>query len=221
MRNCVGRFSAEPVIPGEIYGNLTIVSFDHKDKNGQYYVRCRCKCGREIVVRRTLLASGKQTSCGCLRVGVPVKKNDISIEGDIAKIYLENGVFAIIDSDDIGKVSPHYWRMQGRYVFSYTGGSLHKLILASDFMVDHRNGNTLDNRKHNLRECTAQQNAINRKLRSDNKTGATGVLERNGKYIAQIKMGDVNRSKTFSRFRDALEQRKIWEKELFGEWARS
>lgn len=220
MRDFLGRFSADTVVPGETYGNLTVISFNHKDKNGQYYVQCRCKCGKEIIVRRTLLTSGKQVSCGCLRRGMPTKKNEVSVNGDIAKIHLFGGRFALIDAEDVEKVSGHYWNMQGRYVGSYTAGPLHRFIMNGASMIDHKNGNTLDNRKCNLRECNQRQNAINRRLRTDNKTGFAGVSERNGKYIAQIKLGNIRKSKTFEYLEDALCQRKSWEKELFGEWAR-
>lgn len=220
MRNSMGRFSAEAIVLGETYGNLTIISFDYREKNGQYYVQCRCKCGKEIIVRKTLLTTGKQTSCGCIRRGVPVKKNKISINGDIAMIYLAGGQVALIDIEDVEKVSNHYWNIHERYVESYTAGPLHRFIMNCASMLDHKNGNTLDNRKYNLRECTYRQNSINRKIRTDNKTGYTGVSKRNGKYIAYIRLGDIRKSKTFECFEDALCQRKFWEKGLFGEWVR-
>ena len=41
--------------------------------------------------------------------------------------------------------------------------------------TDHINGYGLDNRKENLRVCTAQENHQNRRLRSDSSTGFKGV----------------------------------------------
>ena len=41
--------------------------------------------------------------------------------------------------------------------------------------VDHINGDTLDDRKCNLRICTSSENAINRKMNKNNTTGFRGV----------------------------------------------
>jgi len=55
-------------------------------------------------------------------------------------------------------------------------------------LVDHRNGNGLDNRRANLREATHAQNAQNRRMRSDNRSGFRGVswVRRDKKWRAAI-----------------------------------
>lgn len=53
--------------------------------------------------------------------------------------------------------------------------------------VDHRNGDSLDNRRANLRECTPQQNAHNRRPQRGAKVPFKGVsLRSNGTYQAAI-----------------------------------
>lgn len=41
--------------------------------------------------------------------------------------------------------------------------------------IDHRDGDPLNNRLSNLRQATRSQNAMNRRARSDNSSGCTGV----------------------------------------------
>jgi hypothetical protein len=40
---------------------------------------------------------------------------------------------------------------------------------------DHKNHNTLDNRRDNLRKCTRQQNLMNRRIQRNNTSGFKGV----------------------------------------------
>jgi hypothetical protein len=56
--------------------------------------------------------------------------------------------------------------------------------------VDHINGNTLDNRKENLRLCTHSENIKNQKLRSNNKSGYKGVYfcKNNQKWRSSIRV---------------------------------
>lgn len=56
-------------ISGNIYGKLTVVSFNRrcKDKKGKYkyYWNCVCSCGNTTIVRSDGLRGGTTTSCGC------------------------------------------------------------------------------------------------------------------------------------------------------------
>lgn len=82
---------------------------------------------------------------------------------------------------------PYPWRQTsngGRYLYGYFDGKaeyLHRLIFAYHHgflprMVDHINRNTKDNRIENLRPCTVAQNQYNSKRKSNNRSGAKGVV---------------------------------------------
>lgn len=88
---------------------------------------------------------------------------------DCAFVMLGHGRFALIDKEDVCRVSKHLWKSDGRYAKRGVGGRagkalyLHRFILdVKDGMdTDHINHIKIDNRKCNLRSCTTNQNAYN------------------------------------------------------------
>lgn len=103
-----------------------------------------------------------------------------------AFIKITRGAFTMIDPEDYDRVSKYKWNLCGRYVRGSVNGktiSLHRFILnySGKRVVDHKNGDGLDNRKSNLRICSVSRNVINSKVRSDNTSGYTGVLYEKGK----------------------------------------
>lgn len=62
---------------------------------------------------------------------------------------------------------------------------MHHAIMGK-VLVDHRNGDGLDNRDENLRRCSVQQNNQNRRRRSDNTSGFRGVCRRDGRWRVKI-----------------------------------
>lgn len=67
---------------------------------------------------------------------------------------------------------------------------LHRLIMKcpKNLVVDHINGNPLDNRKKNLRICTRLENSKNRKINKGIKY--KGVRMKNEKYEARIRVNN-------------------------------
>lgn len=107
----------------------------------------------------------------------------------MAKVPLHCGAFALVDECDLALVLKHKWRIQWAYsngrkirpqsVVTGSGGSavlLHRLLVGVEgLVVDHINGDPLDNRRANLRNCHPAQNAFNRRIHKNNSSGAKGV----------------------------------------------
>ena len=115
-------------------------------------------------------------------------------------VDLTNGGFALVDDDDLDLLDGVSWRhvREGLSIYAIAGRRLrmHRLILdAPDgVMVDHRNGNGLDNRRSNLRLCTNSQNQANRQKRSSGSAPYRGVTwhKQAGKWQAAVKVGGKN-----------------------------
>lgn len=129
--------------------------------------------------------------------------NNIILEKDYAKIELYNSKqkivgYCLIDIEDIKRCTLHKWRLWENTVV--TGNNINYPITQIDyfilnyntqieFVVDHINGNRLDNRKSNLRIIHQSENTYNRHFMSNNTTG--GILgiwydKSRNKYVAEI-----------------------------------
>lgn len=160
--------------------------------------------------------------------------NEVVRYDDYAEIVLYNQLcFEVarvkIDLDDIDLLSKYKWRMVSkRYAMTDVNKKKvfmhHKLIdVPEGMVVDHINGNGLDNRRSNLRCCTQADNTKNQKLRSTNKTGYTGVqwVESRGRWYVYIMVSYKNIFLgSYDNINDAIEARKIAEEKYFGEFAR-
>ena len=84
--------------------------------------------------------------------------------------------------------------------------------------VDHINGKILDNRFDNLRWVTRQENSVqNRKLQKNNKTGHTGISQKNDLFTAQLhtKRKCIHLG-TYNTLEEALKARREGEIKYFG-----
>jgi hypothetical protein len=102
------------------------------------------------------------------------------------EIQLSRGLVAVVDDEDFDWLSQSAWQAvpdshgDTFYARRRDGRRMHREIVHAKpgQLVDHRNGNGLDNRKYNLRLCSDSQNAMNQKVRYNNKTGFKGVSRR-------------------------------------------
>jgi hypothetical protein len=96
---------------------------------------------------------------------------------------------------------------------------MHRFIMSTpDGMdTDHKNGNTLDNRKANLRICTTSQNMMNTTKRNGSNTYKGVYKTRYGTFNARIKTMYLG---TFVSEKDAAESYNQAAKKMFGEFAK-
>ena len=100
----------------------------------------------------------------------------------LMQLYNSSYLFEI-DDEDFDRLAKYKWRLNpDGYVFTCFDGvkvALHRMLLGlstNDGIVgDHIDGNTLNNRKSNLRPCSAKENGRNSRPSILNKTGYKGV----------------------------------------------
>lgn len=61
-------------LAGMTFGRLTVVRLDPVKDVRRYWL-CRCRCGKEVLVRPTNLVHGKTQSCGCLGADLLATRN--------------------------------------------------------------------------------------------------------------------------------------------------
>ena len=105
-------------------------------------------------------------------------------------IKLTKDAVTIVDDEDFEYLNQWSWRLvkdtkdktgyagkgsrkQGRYFLTW----MHRLLIdvPEHMYVDHINGNSLDNRRENLRIATRSQNQHNRTIQKNNTSGYKGV----------------------------------------------
>lgn len=165
--------------------------------------------------------------------------NKIIEDGHISYICLNDSygniiARAIIDTEDVPKVSKYKWfmRADNRVVSNITKSKkgsthirLHNLVMNfqpnEEYEVDHKNLNPLDNRKSNLRIGNKSKNLMNRSLQSNNNTGVCGVVSRDSNntspWVPQIKKDrKMKRLGTRRTFDEAVKVRLQAEATMFG-----
>ena len=124
------------------------------------------------------------------------------------EIKLTQDQVALVDDEDLERVNQYNWcaswnpSTKSFYAIRSersTGVSVKVhmshfvLECQNNIIVDHKNHDTLDNQKHNLRECTSSQNGQNRKVQEGYSSQYKGVCwySKTKKWNAQIRLKDV------------------------------
>lgn len=122
------------------------------------------------------------------------------------EIPLTRGYVAIVDDEDYERAASFRWYASSpsrrstpyavRKIAGVNGRStcwLHRFILSvpAGTLVDHIDGDGMNNRRGNLRLCTNTQNCRNRAIGKNNRSGFKGVYRyRDGRFGAWI-MADL------------------------------
>ncbi len=105
---------------------------------------------------------------------------------------------ALVDGDDYDRVCCKFWNLNKGYAqtnipksngVGSTTTTMHRFILKAKrgILIDHINGDKLDNRRANLRIASFSLNAQNHRLYKTSKTGISGVFKgERGKFIVYI-----------------------------------
>lgn len=123
---------------------------------------------------------------------MPAKRNTPTV-----LIPLTRGMFAKIDATDVDRVCAFSWRAAWSGTAWYATASvdgqytyMHRFIAGATkgSLWDHDNGDTLDNRRENIRPATPRESVGNTKKRKDNTSGYRGVAwhKRANKWVARI-----------------------------------
>ncbi|MEN6592766.1 MAG: HNH endonuclease [Methanobacterium sp.] len=126
------------------------------------------------------------------------------ISGEILmkKIELTKGKVALVDDEDYDWLNKHSWSLEHEhsiksrtvyYARGFVGGKtvqMHRLIMnfPKGRVVDHINGDGLDNRRCNLRIITTRQNQQNRKTKTSSKYPGVRYHKKHQKYYSGIKV---------------------------------
>lgn len=212
-------------LEGKKFGRLTVLKFDSV-RNTNSYFHCICECGNQIVVAGCSLKQGQTKSCGCLHKEKTSKAN--SKHGHTSNYSR----------------SPEYrsWRsmitrceVPNLNCFENYGGRGIKVCdrwrhSFENFLEDMGKrpslSYTLDRidvngnyEPSNCRWADNYQQAINKRLPKNNKTGVKGVYwsKRNQKFKAQISYkGTQVYLGTFENLDDAIKARKEAEIRYWG-----
>lgn len=151
-------------------------------------------------------------------------------------IPLTQDKFAIVDVEDYDMLMQWKWmaKFDGynwyarRNQYGFGNGKsktilMHRLILGitdATIMVDHKDGNGLNNSRSNIRICTPQQNTFNRRKQTNTTSKFYGVYLDRGYWNAGIKHNGKRKNLgNYPTEEDAAKAYDAEAKKLFGEFA--
>lgn len=201
-------------LTGREFGLLTVVERGENSKGGRATWECECECGKIKNILTENLSSGRTKSCGCLN-------REVARENSVTHGLWSHPLYSVWS----GMMSRCYNDKASRFR-DYGGRGITVCISWKDpsqFITwALANGYTaslqldrLDNdgcyAPENCHFTTPRLNSINRRKRSDNKSGYVGVLVRGDRFRANIRDSLITRKLinlgTFDTAEEAVEAR--------------
>lgn len=162
----------------------------------------------------------------------------IGLAENVIKIRAKE-LFVQVDAEDFEKLSKYKWYLfNGKYPGRHPNQEevangmpgviyMHREVMDAIYStetVDHISGDTLDNRKSNLRVCSQGMNNLNKPPRADNKCGYKGVRKQLGKkknpWDSRIQLdGKRITLGHFDNPHDAARMYNFWAADIHGEYA--
>ena len=149
-------------------------------------------------------------------------------DGNVLRVITAKGQIILADASDSEQITKYSWCVSktGYAVANINNKvtKMHRYILGKECdgkMIDYKNGNPLDNRKINLRLCTARENARNVRAGKNNKLGYLGIrMTPSGKFNVRIVADGIEHHiGNYASIEEALIARKHAEKQYHGEFA--
>ena len=139
---------------------------------------CQCSCGSDpkAIPEHNLLTGTPTKSCGCLKGGNK-KYNKYDLSGTYGIGWTNKGEEFYFDIEDYELIKDYCWYYDNRYLKakdirhpdSNKKIRMHRLLIncPSNLEPNHKNHNTLDNRKENLEIVTHHENMMKRRPSSE------------------------------------------------------
>lgn len=170
---------------------------------------CKFKNGDKLDNRKSNLLYGRDYS----PYNRKKKQNKIIYIKNHAEIVIESPKYGTkyvkIDVSDVEKILLHRWYVVKDHNTFYCVTkeynkkriSLHRYLLNAldKEVVDHKDGNGLNNRRKNIRLTTQEINSKNRKKNKRNKSGYSGVFETNTAWYSSWFVNKHAKQKRFSK----------------------
>ncbi len=112
----------------------------------------------------------------------------------------EEIVYALVDEDDYNRCIEINWHLSNGYVVNTEYGRIHRFILGAkkgDPLIDHIDGNPLNNKKSNIIFSTSSQNAQNRPKLENTTSQYIGVSLSHGKWMTALNCNNIHYTKVF------------------------